>query len=72
MQNRRLRHAWRGKTALALLALVRTWAAVGESTAAEYFVSRSGDNSDGLSEKAAFASISKAVALLKPGDTLMN
>jgi hypothetical protein len=70
MQNRRLRHAWRGKTALARLVLVTIAVAVGESTAAEYFVSRSGDDSDGRSEKTAFSNIATAVARLRPGDTL--
>ncbi len=70
MQNHRLRHVRPGKTALALLVLVMASAAADESTAAEYFVSRSGDNGDGLSEKTAFTSIGKGVALLKPGDTL--
>jgi hypothetical protein len=59
-----------GHTALAVLVLVTTWAAAGESAPAEYLVWHGGDNSDGLSEKTAFSSIGKGINLLKPGDTL--
>ena len=53
-----------GVVALALLA-------VSPAHAAEYFVAKHGaDAADGLSGKTAFATITKGVSVLKPGDTL--
>ena len=62
--------SWKLAPRIALLVRVAASAAAGASAAAEYFVARTGDDSDGLSAKTAFSSIGKPVALLKPGDTL--
>lgn len=71
MKNRMLRNAWLEKMAWTLLVVATAFAATGDSSAAEYFVARSGsDAADGRSEKNAWASIGKRVALLKPGDVL--
>ncbi|NUQ62414.1 MAG: right-handed parallel beta-helix repeat-containing protein [Pirellulales bacterium] len=70
MPNHSLPDLLPGKAVLAILVLAAISVVVRVGAAAEYFVSRSGDNTDGLSEKTAFSSVGKAIAMLKPGDVL--